>query len=219
MEPDEYRITIGANGAKYLKVLGRKGWPLKMLDDETPEETLRRYEERRTERVLSDAVPDPITDEQSEDEQPKKRPDPMPRTRPAVTKKDRATTTQLASMIAELLVMPAIPMKMVVNCDYCARHFLETGPRAARELAKMSESNEALRRLLERMYDGWTAITYASVFGTYLMKPAMHHLAPTHVRESVGPFVGVPLNDNDLARKRAEHERHAAAPQAKADAA
>lgn len=221
MDPTEYTINISeSNGARYLKVHGRKGWPLKMLDGEAPEDTLRRYEEKKTERILSPVQEPAPQPESSEPEQPKRKPDPMPRRKPAVTPKDKATTRQLESMIAELLVMPAIPAKMLFHCDYCAKHFVDAGPQAAKELAKMSETSEPLRRFLERMYDGWTAMTYASVFGTYLAKPMIHHLAPSHVREAVGPVLGVPLNESDIARKQAERASHVAAPQApQADAA
>lgn len=111
---------------------------------------------------------------------------------PKGKKKQGPTTAQLADTLAELLVLPAIPAKMVLGCEFCRDHFLEEGPKAAAEIAAMSEGSEPLRKFLERIHEGLTMLTWGSVLTAYIGKPLLHHAAPEPILEGVGPVMGVP---------------------------
>jgi hypothetical protein len=129
----------------------------------------------------------------TERSQHKKRSDPKPGGKHAAKSgPPKATTAELESFLAELLVMPAIPVKTLLGCDYCMHHFLTQGPLAAHQIAELSTDNPALRRLLERMYVSWTSLTYGAVLAAYIGKPLLHHAAPAPVLEAAGPFLGVP---------------------------
>jgi hypothetical protein len=117
-------------------------------------------------------------------------PDPKPTRRKRG--KRRPTTPELEAVLAELLVLPAIPARGVLHCDFCMMHFLTEGPKAAHELAVLAEDNDALRRVLERIHSAMTAITWTAVIGSYVAKPVLHHVAPANVLEAVGPVIGVP---------------------------
>lgn len=130
--------------------------------------------------------------------------------------KPRATTAELEAVLAEVLVLPAIPMGFPVRdplldqvqdlpgggqrlipglrprCEYCRDHFLKQGPLAAAELAKMAESSEPLRALLERLHSAWSMLSVGSVLAGYVAQPMLHHVAPEAVLDSMGPVFGVP---------------------------
>lgn len=119
-------------------------------------------------------------------------PKPKPREREKPTDPDKPDDLALTRMLGELLTMPAIPMAMLANCDYCRDHFLAEGPRAARELVALSLTNPALRGALESMHTAWSRITIAGVLAGYLAKPLMHHIAPEPILDAAGPVLGVP---------------------------
>lgn len=204
-----FTIRTNPEGVRYLKIKGRRGWPLRMTDGETPEDTVKRYEDKKFDRrtaasesrefSFDDAPADSRTDgDASQDDVPRKpRPDPLPRPRGAGRARGRVTSQSLERMLAEMLALPAIPAATFLHCQYCARHFASSSRQTARELVLLAEENEPLRRLLERMHDAWSTIGYASILGGYILKPLMHHIAPFEVRQAVGPFVGVPLNPKD----------------------
>jgi hypothetical protein len=56
----------------------------------------------------------------------------------------------------------------------------------------LSTNNPALRGLLEKMYQSWTAVTYGAVLAAYVGKPLLHHAAPAPILDTAGPFLGVP---------------------------
>jgi hypothetical protein len=118
-------------------------------------------------------------------------PDPKPRNRPPKRKR-RPSTPELEKVLAELLVLPAIPARAALHCDYCMMHFLTEGPKAAHELAVLADDNPALRSLLERVHGAMTAVGWASVIGLYLGKPVLHHLAPEPMLTAVGPVLSIP---------------------------
>lgn len=140
-----------------------------------------------------------------------KKDDPPPRRRR--TKRERETPIApdkpddqaLVQMLAELLVMPAIPAAMVFDCDYCRDHFLTEGPKAARELVALSITNPALRGALESIHVSWSKMTIAAVIAGYLAKPMIHHLAPESIANNVGPVIGVPPRPP---KPKHEHEPH-----------
>lgn len=122
----------------------------------------------------------------------KKAGDPPPRTGKRKTRTNKATTAEIETVLGELLVLPAIPAKMVLHCDYCAIHFATQGPKAAHELALLSEDHPELRRVLVKLHAAVTAITWGAVLGAYVGKPMMHHLAPDPFLQAAGPILGVP---------------------------
>lgn len=135
---------------------------------------------------------------------PSERP-PDPKPRPRVKHRRRPSTPELEAVLSELLVLPAIPARAVLHCDFCMMHFVTEGPKAAHELALLAEEHDELRRVLERLHAAMTAITWASVVGSYLAKPVLHHVAPAPVLEAVGPVLNIPP------RPIPQHEHHAPA--------
>lgn len=121
---------------------------------------------------------------------PDPRPKPRERTKPVAP--DKPDDAALQQMLGELLTLPAIPMAMLANCDYCRDHFIYEGPKAARELVALSLTNPALRGALESIHTAWSRITIAGVLAGYLAKPLMHHVAPEPVLQAAGPVLGVP---------------------------
>lgn len=204
-----FSIRTNDQGRRYLRVRGRKGYPLLMLQGETPEDTVRRYEDRKFERRTAGASNDTFTLDDPpasggtetppvEDDVPRKlRPDPLPKPRGGGKVRDKVTTAALERMLAELLAAPAIPAALVLRCSYCAAHFASSSRQTAKELVMLAQQNEPLLHFLERMHDAWATIGYASIIGGYLLKPVIHHAAPYQVRSAVGPFIGVPLNNHD----------------------
>jgi len=84
-------------------------------------------------------------------------------------------------------------------------HFLTEGPKAAHELALLSEDHPDLRRLLVRMHGAWTTITWGAILAAYVGKPLLHHVAPDPFLAAAGPVLGVP--------PRPVKERHTHGPQ------
>jgi hypothetical protein len=90
------------------------------------------------------------------------------------------------------MVLPAIPARAVLHCEFCMMHFLTEGPKAAHELAVLAEDHEALRGLLERIHGAMETVTWTAVLATYLGKPLAHHLMPAEQLATFGPVIGVP---------------------------
>jgi hypothetical protein len=131
--------------------------------------------------------------ESAEPAEPAKR-DPTPKAKRR-TRTHKATTAELEVILGELLTLPAIPARALLECEFCMMHFIVEGPKAAHELALLSENNPALRSLLVRLHAGWTAITWGAVLAAYVGKPLLHHAAPQGVLEAVGPVMGIPPRD------------------------
>ena len=118
--------------------------------------------------------------------------DPPPKTTPKRKRTNKATTAEIEQLLAGLLVAPAIPARAMLGCEYCMMHFLTEGPKAAHELALLSEDHPDLRRLLVRMHDAWTTITWGAILAAYIGKPLLHHVAPDPFLAAAGPVLGVP---------------------------
>lgn len=270
-EPAQFEIFTDKLGKRRLKVKGRAGFPLTMLDGETPEEAVARYDRKRAEKQGQAPPPPgpepapaegPTATQPAEERQPWERlggeladklkavpnrpegakdPPPRERKRPA-TLKPRPSTAELQKVLEELLVLPAVPMGFPVfekgppimqdghptgyvlgadgqtpvpavhpRCEYCRDHFIQAGPQAAAELAKLSEQSEPLRRLLERLHSTWAMLTMGSVLAGYVMKPVMHHLAPEPVRQGLGPIVA-PGMPEPLPKAKRNHRHAPSAP-------
>jgi hypothetical protein len=113
-----------------------------------------------------------------------------------------ATDSELVGTLARMLSMPAIPAKMVLDCDFCAEHFAVEGPKTARELVTLSADHPDLRGVLEDMHRAYTSVTWLGIVAGYLAKPMLHHLAPAPLLEATFPIVGVPPSAPAGARPR-----------------
>jgi hypothetical protein len=122
----------------------------------------------------------------------RRRPDKAPRPRGRKPAATGPTDAELASMLAELLAMPALPAAMILKCSYCAQHFATSADPTARELITLAKSNVGLHAFLTRLYTAWSSISYGAVIAMYVGKPLLHHAAPEPILAAAGPVFGVP---------------------------
>jgi hypothetical protein len=119
--------------------------------------------------------------------------DPPPGGRKSNTRtKTRPTDEQLASMMTKVAVAPAIPMGLWVKCDFCATHFVKTGPGAAQRLVELSANEPALRNVMEWLWRFGEEVAWATVLATWLGIPIAHHLAPPFVYRWIQAPLGLP---------------------------
>lgn len=127
-----------------------------------------------------------------------KRFDPPPKTgevKPKPKKRGphkKPSDEQLTDVLGKLFTFPAIPAKMVLECDFCAAHFATEGPKTAHELVQLSKEHPQLRGTLEDMYRAYTSVTWVGIIAGYLARPIAHHLAPPAFLEYSYPVLGVP---------------------------
>lgn len=157
-------------------------------------ETVRRRREESNGNGAEKAAEAPPQPARETGEAPRKpRKDPKPRSR----KKPRVAALgpddeQLEAMCRKIAVAPAIPAKLVLGCDYCARHFQITGPILAAELVQASHDDPTLRGLLESLYSNWRKYAILGMAASYAGIPVAHHLLPEIMYRAVAPIVGMP---------------------------
>jgi hypothetical protein len=224
MNPDEYEIKIGKNGRRYLKVTGRPGWPMQMRPDEQPDDTLRRFDERKADRAADTAKAESRGNDRANEwlksipDPGERPPDPAPTSTAGAAKKHarkrkRPSTPELEAALAQVMVLPAIPARAVLHCDFCMMHFLTEGPKAAHELAVLAEEHDALRGLLERIHGAMETVTWGAVLAAYIGKPLAHHLMPAEQLATFGPVIGLPPREPPV------HSHHEPAPTVPPDVA
>lgn len=162
--------------------------------DPTPGTPRRRGRPRKVPLAPEEEILKAIKESASSAPEPAKR-DPAPKAKRR-TRTHKATTAELEVIVGELLTLPAIPARAILHCEFCMMHFIAEGPKAAHELALLSENNPALRSLLVRLHAGWTAITWGTVLAAYVGKPLLHHAAPAVMLEAVGPVMGIPPREH-----------------------
>lgn len=185
--PVEWRTAN--DGRLFVPAVGRAGIVFRRGDTETVAEAYARDAAKVAEKGAPSVGGRPTQGAG------KKRPDPRPNVKPPKDGVKLPTSVgdpELVAMLAQLLSMPAIPAKMVLDCDYCAHHFASQGPQTAIELVKLSKDHPDLRKMLERWYFAFDSFTWGSVLVTYAIKPVLHHLAPAPVLAGVGPLMGIP---------------------------
>lgn len=118
--------------------------------------------------------------------------DPTPGGKRQQTKRAKVgpTDEQLTNVMTKVAVAPAIPMGLWVQCDFCATHFVNTGPTAAAKLVEMSHDHPALRSLLEKLWGTADEIAWAGVLAMWLGVPIAHHAAPDFIYR----WLQAPLN-------------------------
>lgn len=99
---------------------------------------------------------------------------------------------ELERVIARIFTLPAVPMKMIVGCDFCTMHFTVEGPNTARELVELSKQHPQLRGVLLDLYRSYTNVTWIGIVAGYLVRPLAHHMAPNGFLEYSYPVLGVP---------------------------
>lgn len=106
--------------------------------------------------------------------------DPKPGGRRATThiKKPGPTDEALVDFFSKVGMAPAIPVGLWLHCDFCAAHFVNTGPRAAQQLVELSKDNAQLRQMMEWVYNQWEAVAWGGLLVTWLGVPIAHHAAP-----------------------------------------
>ena len=122
-------------------------------------------------------------------------PDPVPgghKPRKSTQKAQTVTDEQLASFWAKVAVAPAVPMGIWVGCDFCASHFVKTGPNSARKLVEMSHDEPALRKVLEGIYGYAQEFAWGAILLAYFGIPVAHHLAPDMIYKWLQMPLGLP---------------------------
>lgn len=125
----------------------------------------------------------------AEGEQPIRHPHAKPKPRKAKAKRKRPSAegraatagsfkskaqrdSELTAELARVLVFPAIPAQVAIpdpaTKQFVAGHFVQTGPRTARELVALSQGSPELRAWLERAAKGSLAFTGTMIAITYL---------------------------------------------------
>lgn len=108
-----------------------------------------------------------------------KRSDPKPGGRKSTKKvKETVSDEQLSDFYAQAASLPAIPVGLLLHCDFCANHFAEKGPAAAAQLVALSSDHPALRSIMEKIYASWTEAAWAMLLVSYVGVPVAHHAAP-----------------------------------------
>ncbi len=107
-------------------------------------------------------------------------------------KKAAATDEQLANMLTKAAVAPALPMGLYFRCEFCAEHFVKTGPGAAVKLVEMSQDEPALRSVLEWCYRYYAQAAWAGILATWAGVPVAHHLAPEFIYRWIQLPLGLP---------------------------
>lgn len=95
-------------------------------------------------------------------------------------------------MCRKLAKLPAIPMRLVVHCGYCADHFQHTAPIVAAELVDQARDDQDLHGMLVWMHSNWRRMAWAGTLGMWAGVPLLHHVAPRPVYEAVAPLAGMP---------------------------
>lgn len=124
-----------------------------------------------------------------------RRKDPIPgggRAKRSTPSKPGPNDEQLANLFTKIAVAPAIPMGLWAQCDFCASHFVQTGPTAAVKLVELSHDHPALRRLMEGLWKYADEVAWAGILATWLGVPVAHHLAPDFVYRWVQMPLGLP---------------------------
>lgn len=105
------------------------------------------------------------------------------------------TDEQLTSTFTKIAVAPAVPMALVVHCDYCAKHFADTGPGAAEKLVELSRDNPALRTVMETVWKWGEEMAWATLLVSYFGIPLAHHLAPNFLYGVLQMFTTLPARE------------------------
>lgn len=92
-----------------------------------------------------------------------------------------ATDEQLTSLFTKAAVAPAIPMGLWLHCDFCANHFVQTGPGAASRLVELSKDHPSLRSTMEAIWRYADEVAWAGLLATWVGVPVAHHLAPDFI--------------------------------------
>ena len=116
---------------------------------------------------------------------------------PRKRSKPAPTEEQLASMLTKAAVAPALPMGLWVRCEFCAEHFVRTGPAAAKQLVEMSQDEPALRAVLEWCYRYYAQAAWAGILATWAGVPIAHHLAPDFIYRWIQLPLGMPARGVD----------------------
>lgn len=96
-------------------------------------------------------------------------------------RKGSPSDEQLTNLFAKVASAPAIPMGLLVHCEFCAEHFADNGPAAAAKLVELSHDHVALRSVMENLWQYADEIAWAGVLATWLGIPVAHHLAPDFI--------------------------------------
>lgn len=164
-----------------------------------PEEQKRRQSEamkakwaaRKAKQAQAQAKPEPDT---------KRKRDPRPAPDDTAKAKDRNRRKhdgdpgdlELERVLARIFTLPAVPAKMLLDCDFCAVHFATEGPKTAHELVELSRDHDQLRGVLLDLYRSYTNVTWIGIVLGYLARPIAHHLAPDGFLAYSYPVLGVP---------------------------
>jgi hypothetical protein len=123
--------------------------------------------------------------------------------------KPPATDEQLLSWASKVAVAPAVPMALVFHCDYCAAHFANTGPDAAKKLIELSHGSPALRTVLESINGHMQEAMWAGILATWLGVPLLHHAAPDGLYRFAVMLLGMPARGVSYADPSMNGHSHA----------
>lgn len=121
-------------------------------------------------------------------------------------KKPGPTDEQLTSLFAKVGSAPAIPAGLLLHCDYCAAHFANTGPVAAKQLVDLSSDHPALRSVMEGLWRYADEVAWAGVLVTWLGVPVAHHLAPDFIYKYLQFVTTLPPRGNEPAMNGHAHQ-------------
>jgi hypothetical protein len=118
--------------------------------------------------------------------------DPTPGGRRKSTPKPGPTDEQLTELFTKAAVVPAIPMGLWFHCDFCAAHFVTSGPKAATQLVELSHDNPTLRSLMEAFWRQWETVAWSAILVTWMGVPIAHHAAPDWIYKWLQLPMGLP---------------------------
>jgi hypothetical protein len=131
--------------------------------------------------------------------------DPTPggRSKPRKANRPVATDDQLVSMMTKVAVAPAVPAALWLKCDFCAGHFVNTGPDAAAKLVELSHDSPGLRSLLDMMHRYAQEAAWAGILATWMGVPIAHHLAPDFIYNGLRWVITLPPRGVDATHTHA----------------
>lgn len=99
---------------------------------------------------------------------------------------------QLVEFFTKAAVLPSLPAGLILHCDFCAAHFVNTGPHAAQQLVDLSKDTPALRSIMEAIWRQWQEAAWAALLLTWMGIPIAHHLAPDAIYRWLVPITSLP---------------------------